>query len=95
MKPLIAGILLIIGGIWARSHYTPIANLCHSGFGAFAQELSQTARQGCGTAQTAVTLAPWAIGLGAVLVGGSLLYVLGIVGSAAFSGSKKTQPGPR
>jgi hypothetical protein len=101
VKTIFAGILLIAGGIWARAHFGPIASLCHSGLGGFAQAFSTTARQDCGEAQTAVTLAPWAIGVGILIVAGGVLFALGLLGMLAVSASKKPQapsgkprPGP-
>jgi hypothetical protein len=93
MKTIIAGIVLIIGGIWARAHYAPVVAICHSGLGGFVQAFSQSAHQDCGAAQAVVTLAPWAIGVGVVMLAVSVLYLLGILGSLAASGNKKPQTG--
>lgn len=91
MKTIITGILLIVGGIWARAHFGPVAALCRSGVGDFAQAFSSTARQDCGEAQTAVNLAPWAIGVGIVIVAGGVLFALGVLGTLAVSARKKPQ----
>ncbi len=93
MKTIIAGIVLIVGGIWARAHFAPVVALCRSGIGGFAQAFSPTAHQDCGEAQAAVTLAPWAIGVGIVLLVLAALYLLGLMGSFATSQSKKPQAG--
>jgi hypothetical protein len=92
MKTILTGIVLIIGGIWVRVHYTPYANLCRSPIGGFAQAFSGTARQNCGAVETAVTLAPWAIGIGVVILVGSILLVLGVLGSGV-AGSRKRRTG--
>jgi hypothetical protein len=94
MKTFIAGVLLVVGGIWVHIHYTPVAALCRSGIGAFAQAVSPTAQQNCGTVETLVTLSPWAIGVGAVIIAGGLLLTLGAVGSAAASARNKARTRP-
>lgn len=91
MKTIIAGIVLIIGGIWARTHYAPVVALCHTGVGGFVQAFSQSAHQDCGAAQTVVTLAPWAIGVGIVILAAAVLYMLGIFGALVASSTKKPQ----
>jgi hypothetical protein len=91
MKTIITGVVLIIGGIFVRVHYSTAASLCHSGIGAFAQAISPTAQQNCSTIDTMVTLAPWAIAAGAIIVAGSVLFMLGFLGTAAVSARKRTQ----
>ena len=95
MKTIIAGIVLIIGGIWARAHYAPVVALCRTGLGGFVQAFSRSAHQDCGAAKAVVTLAPWAIGAGVIMLAVTVLYLLGIVGSLAASPSKKPQAGQK
>jgi hypothetical protein len=95
VKAIGAGIVLIVAGIWVRAHYAPIASLCRSGLGDFAQALSSTAHQNCSAAETAVTLSPWAIGLGAVLVAGSIVLLLGLMGTAAATARRKRSTAPQ
>jgi hypothetical protein len=91
IKTIFTGVVLIGGGIFARVHYALANNLCHSGIGGIAQAISPTAHQNCSTIQTVVTLAPWAIGAGIVIIAVSVLYMLGILGTAAVAASKKAQ----
>jgi hypothetical protein len=89
MKFALSGIVLIVAGIWVKAHYTAAAQLCASPIGGFAQMFSSSAQQDCTQIRTAVALAPWAIGAGVVIVVISLLFVLGVLGTAVASRPKR------
>jgi hypothetical protein len=89
MKFVLSGIVLIVAGIWVKAHYTPVAQLCASPVGGFAQMFSSGAQQDCTQIRTAVALAPWAIGVGVVIVIISLLFAVGVLGTAVASRQKR------
>jgi hypothetical protein len=89
MKTIVSGAILIIAGIVVRAHYAPVARLCESPVGGFAQMFSSGAQQNCTEIETLVNVAPWAIGLGALMIVGSILVMLGVIGSAASANRQK------
>lgn len=89
MKTIVSGAILIIAGIVVKAHYTPVAHLCESPIGGVAQMFSSGAQQNCSEIEILVNVAPWAIGLGVLMIAGSALVMLGVIGSAAATSRQK------
>ncbi|HEY3873062.1 MAG TPA: hypothetical protein VGM10_32190 [Actinocrinis sp.] len=83
------GILMIIVGVVLRAHYEPVAQACTSGLGTLTQGLT-SAPGNCSTAQGAASIAPWLIGVGAVVSTGCALALGGLLGSMGI-GAKNTE----
>jgi hypothetical protein len=89
LRVLGVGILMIIVGIVLRAHYEPVAQACNSGLGSLTQGLTSVPGD-CSTAQGAASVAPWLIGLGAVVSAGCALALAGLLGSMGI-GTKNTE----
>ncbi len=86
------GLLLLIGGIALHSHYQPIKEVCNSGLGALGQAIEPSARSHCSLDSALAEVGTVATVIGAIILAGVLLTVIGLLLEARVEAGKPTAP---
>jgi hypothetical protein len=100
------GLVALIAGLVLHAHYGPIKQVCDSGIGTLGQALDPSAQHKCSLDSLLAEVGTIATVVGAVILAGVLLTVVGLVlearqatvkpaGKSAATTSGHTQPLPR
>jgi hypothetical protein len=73
------GLLLLIGGLVLHGHFSPIKSACDSGPGVLSQAFEPKLHSHCGLDSALAEIGTVAIVLGAIILAGSLLMVVGLM----------------
>lgn len=86
------GLVALIAGLVLHGHYGPIKHVCDSGIGALGQALDPSAQQKCSLDSLLAEVGTIATVLGAVILAGVLLAVVGLLLEARQEAAKPVAP---
>jgi hypothetical protein len=89
------GLLALIAGLVLHAHYGPIKHVCDSGIGALGQALDPSAQHKCSLDSLLAEVGTIATVVGAVILAGVLLTVVGLVLEARLEADKPAAPSRR
>jgi len=86
------GLLALIGGLVLHGHYEPIKQVCNSGLGALGQAIEPSARSHCSLDSALAEVGTVATVIGAIILAGVLLTVIGLLLEARSEAEKSAVP---